>query len=82
MAKNRTGFKSLNIVNDDPRVDQVFDEGDDGIWLWLKPGWTCDARGAHDGHEWKVRDLLRVYRQIEACDCDSCKGVPSVALPR
>jgi hypothetical protein len=77
MAKNQTRYKSLNVINDDPRINQAFDEGEDGIWVWLETGWTADPRGAHDIHEWKVRDVLRCYRAIVPCDCDSCKGIPS-----
>ena len=80
-GKNKTRFKSLDIVNNDPRVTEVFDEGEDGIWLWLNTGWTADPRGAHDIHEWTVRDVLAAYRGVVACECDGCKGVPGV-LPR
>jgi hypothetical protein len=75
--ENKTRFKTLNIVNGDPRIKEVFDEGEDGIWMWLNPGFTCDPRGAHDGHEYTVRDLLRAYKGIQPCDCDQCKGIPS-----
>lgn len=72
--KNQTSWKSLDIIETDPRINQCFSEGEDGIWLWLNPGWTCEAKGAHDGHEWTVRELLRVYRRIEPCDCDGCRA--------
>lgn len=35
--KNRTRFKSLNVVNNDPRVDYVYQDSD-GIWLELNYG--------------------------------------------
>lgn len=69
--KNKTRFKSFNIVNDDPRVTEVFQD-QDGIWLWLNPGWTADPRGAHDIHEDTVRDVLSKYRDIEPCACSEC----------
>ena len=75
MAKNKTRFKSLDVVNDDPRVTEVFDEGEDGIWIWLETGFTSDPRGAHDVHEWTVRDALRCYRKIQVCDCEQCVPV-------
>jgi hypothetical protein len=68
---NRTRFRSLDVVNNDPRVSQVFRD-EDGFWLWLNPGWTCDPLSAHDGHENTVRDLLRVYRDIQPCACADC----------
>jgi hypothetical protein len=73
--KNNTGFKTLDVVNNDPRVKEAFSEGEDGIWIWLVPGFTADPRGAHDVHEWNVRDAVRAYRCVVPCDCDACKGV-------
>jgi hypothetical protein len=70
--KNETRYKSLNIVNNDPRVDKAFDEGEDGIWIWLKKGWTADPMGAHDVHEWKAKDAVRVFKGIVPCTCDDC----------
>ncbi len=72
MAKNKTRYKSLNIVNDDPRVTSLHSEDEDGLWLYLEPGWTCDPKGAHPGHEYTVTALLRVYRGIRRCECGSC----------
>lgn len=70
--KNKTRFKSLDVVNDDARVTEVFQDSD-GIWLWLNPGWTADPRGAHDIHENRVSDVLRQYRGIEPCTCPDCR---------
>ncbi len=70
--KNKTRFKSLNVVNDDPRVTEVFQDSD-GIWLWLNPGFTADPRGAHDVHEDRVRDVLSCYRRVVPCNCESCR---------
>jgi len=72
MKKNRTRYQSLDIVNGDPRVSEVF-EDEDGLWLCLASGWTCDSLDAHDGHEKTVRDLLQVYRSVQACACSCCK---------
>ena len=72
-AKNKTRFKSLDVVNDDPRVTEVFQDSD-GIWLWLNRGWTADPRDAHDIHEMRVRDVLAAYRGVVPCECDGCKG--------
>ena len=82
MAKNKTGRKSLDVVNDDPRVTEVFSEGEDGYWLYLNPGWTCDPRGAHDGHEDTVKRLLDVYRAIEPCECADCKDRAPADAPK
>lgn len=74
MTKNKTRFKSLDVVNSDPRVSEVFQD-EDGIWLWLNTGWTGDPLSAHDIHEDTVTAILRCYRGIVACECDSCKGL-------
>ncbi len=71
MAKNKTQFKTLDVVNNDPRVAEVFLD-DDGFWLWLNSGWTCDPLDAHDGHEDTATALLRRYKSIQRCACDSC----------
>lgn len=70
--KNKTRFRSLDKFNEDPRVREIFDEGEDGIWMWVAPGFTADPRDAHDIHEWKVRDILRRARSIVPCDCPEC----------
>lgn len=71
MAKNKTRFKSLDVVNDDPRVQEVFQDSD-GIWLWLVTDshWTADPRDAHDIHEMTVRDVLARYRGLVPCPAD------------
>ena len=69
--KNNTRFKSLNVVNNDPRVSEAFQD-DDGIWIWLHPGFTSDPYGAHDVHEYTVGVALEKYRRIEPCACDQC----------
>lgn len=69
--RNRTRYASLNIVNADPRVDHVFQD-EDGIWLFLNPGWTADPHDAHDIHEDTVRDVLAKYRRLQPCACDGC----------
>lgn len=74
--KNKTGYKTLNVVNADARVKEVFEDSD-GIWLWLNRGWTADPRDAHDIHEMTVRDTLSRYRDIVACTCEDCRGTQS-----
>jgi hypothetical protein len=73
--KNRTRYKSFNVINDDPRVDYVYRDSD-GIWLELNYGWrnTYDEPiGAlHGIHEDRVADVLRKLSGIAPCDCEDC----------
>jgi hypothetical protein len=65
MAKNKTRFKSLDVVNDDPRVSEVYQDND-GFCLWLQPGWTCDPSGAHRMiYVDTVKAILQAYKAIE-----------------
>lgn len=76
--KNDTPFKSLDKIAADPRVELVFDEGDDGIWIWLNPGSLCGDTDTHCVHEWTVRDVIRSFRTVQPCDltgCDFCNPV-------
>ena len=80
--RNQTICRSLDVVNGDVRVNQVFHD-EDGYWLWLEPGYTCNPLDAHDGHADTVRGLLLAYRSIVPCECGDCvkAKAPSVAWP-
>jgi len=65
--KNRTGYRSLDAIAADPRVESIWDEGSDGIWIQLVDGYNC--WGASVVHEWKVRDLIKEFhRGVEKGD--------------
>jgi hypothetical protein len=72
--RNQTICRSLDIVNSDARVNQVFHDVD-GYWLWLEPGYTCNELDAHDGHADTVREILSLYRGIVECGCEDCADV-------
>lgn len=61
---------SLAALKADPRVLSVQNEGTDGFWVDLAPGWSRD--GAHSVHEYSVRDLHDGMGEVTACDCDVC----------
>jgi hypothetical protein len=71
--RNRTRYRTLDVVNADDRVQEVFEDGD-GIWLWLVcgNGWTAERGGAHDIHEDTAGAVLARYRGLVRCDCDEC----------
>ena len=60
--KNKTGKKSLDKLAADPRIVEVWDEGEDGMWAELANGWIWDE--VHTLHEHTVKDLLNAYKQI------------------
>jgi len=59
-GKNGTKWKSLNKLAEDPRITDIWDEDEDGIWASLAPGYNND--GCSCIHEWSVKDLLRAAR--------------------
>jgi hypothetical protein len=44
----------------DPRILEIWDECEDGIWARLAPGYHWD--GSSCLHEYTCRDLLRAWR--------------------
>jgi len=73
MLKNQTRFKSLDVINGDPRITSAHIEGplkDEGIWVWLEHGFTADPYGAHDIHEYTVGACLDAIRRIRPCEAD------------
>jgi hypothetical protein len=57
---NKTRYKSLDIMARDPRIVEIWDEGDDGIWAQLAPDYNFD--GSSCLHEWSCQGLLRAWR--------------------
>ena len=42
-SKNRTKFAALDRLARDPRVEEIWDEGRNGIWLSLQPGYNFEG---------------------------------------
>jgi hypothetical protein len=61
--KNKTRYRSLDKIAADSRVVEIWDEGEDGIWVQLVDGWNWDDVSCV--HEWRVRDVLRAFRGIK-----------------
>ena len=66
--------KTLENLKLDPRVTDAWDEGDDGYWVSLKPGFysALDDFGIHSVHEWNTKDLLAKMRGVKPCTCKDC----------
>jgi len=56
MGINRTRYKTLDKLAADPRIVEVWDEDDDGLWALLASGYNAD--GSSCLHGWSVKELL------------------------
>lgn len=62
--KNKTRFKTLDKLAADHRIEEVWDEGDDGLWANLIPGYNVE--GCSGIHAETCKGLLEEARLIEA----------------
>lgn len=67
MGVNQTRYKTLDKLAADPRIVEIWDEQEDGIWALLADGYNAD--GCSCLHEWTVRDLMHSVNRIS-------KGAP------
>lgn len=65
-AINKTKYKMLDKLAADPRVVDIWDEREDGIWALLAPGYNAD--GCSCLHEWTVKGLLASVDRISKGD--------------
>ena len=63
-------MKSLQALAKDRRIASVWDEGDDGYWATLKPGYQWD--GVHGLHERTIANLRRRLAEVRTCACSDC----------
>ena len=61
-------------VENDPRVKEIWNEGEDGWWAYLHPGWIWDGE-LHCIHEDTIKDVCDALNfAVSPCDCEqSCK---------
>ena len=60
-------------IKSDPRVIDVWDEGEDGKWAMLKAGFIDGESGCHAIHESTYTELKAKMRYIKPCKCQDCK---------
>lgn len=60
--KNRTRYKTLNKLAEDPRVEEIWDEDRDGLWASLVPGYNWD--GCSCIHESTAAELIDAMRYV------------------
>ena len=63
------------------KVESINDEGRNGIWAYLKPGWRCPAGDTHQCHEWTVEELAEAVRNAVPCDCEDCTRSRTIRVP-
>ena len=56
--------KGLRKLLDDPRVESISNEGEDGYWIYLAAGYICGDLDTTVVHEWTVRDLLLSFGSV------------------
>lgn len=61
--KNKTGRKSLDRMARDPRIDEIWHEGEDGYFANLVRGYNWD--GCSSIHEYTIADLYRALSCVE-----------------
>jgi len=64
--KNKTRYKVLDKLAADPRVEEIWDEGPDGLWVSLVDGYNWE--GCSTLHEWNVADLVARMKEVEKGD--------------
>ena len=62
-VKNKTNYKSLNKIARHPDVEEIWDEGYDGIWLSLKYPYASPCKQSGLIHEHSLRHLVEGFRQ-------------------
>jgi hypothetical protein len=66
-------MKTVDRIKADPRVSDVWNEGDDGWWVLLKGGFICGHSDAHAVHERTIKSLLAAFKTVKPCSCADCK---------
>ena len=67
MGTNRTGLKSFDRLAKDPRIKEIWNEGKDGYWLSLVPGYRI-YDGTSGIHGYTVKEVLDQISNIEPGD--------------
>ena len=63
---------SIKIILADPRTDSMWNEGDDGWWVSLAPGFRCEATDTHYLHAETVREVFIQWKTVKPCKCADC----------
>lgn len=74
--RNTTGRKTLDVFNNDVRIDSIWSEksSGDGYWAGSARGFYFPSMECHTAHEDTVSELYEVLKTVAVCTCDDCKG--------
>lgn len=62
----------VDRIRRDPRCESIADEGDDGWWVMLRPGYCWPEGETHAVHERDLESLWREFRTVAPCRCNDC----------
>jgi hypothetical protein len=68
----KRAFKTIERLKKDNRIEDAWDEGEDGYWAILKRGFVDKESGAHALHESTAKSILFRIRYIAPCTCQDC----------
>lgn len=61
--KNRTRYKTLNRIAANPKVQEIWDEDVNGLYIALNEGWNLDGLGCFC--EYTVKKLISSFGCVE-----------------
>ena len=65
--KNKTYFKSLDKIAKHPAVNEIWDEGDDGLWIGLKYPHASPSSQVGTIHEHSCKALQAGFAEFLKC---------------
>lgn len=72
MSRAKQSGATLARIQADPRVSDVSIEGPDGVFVYLKPGYSSDNPGEHAIHGNTLTTALRDLKLVQPCTCQDC----------
>ena len=67
--------KKLRKLANDHRIEEIRNEGGDGYWIYLKPGWWLPHMETHCIHEYTQAACLDEFKEVrphEDTECEFC----------
>lgn len=54
-------------------IEEIDNEGrESGLWAYSKKGYRFAYMECHTAHEYNQKELMKVIRTLEPCDCEQC----------